>query len=156
MFGMQSWIYRFANVVGDKSRKNGQNVITDFITKLKANPNELEILGDGNQTKSYLHVSDCIDGMLFGFKSNETVNIFNLSPGDNISVKNIAMIIMDELGIKGTEFSYMGGTSGWVGDVPLTLLSSSKMQEIGWKPKYNSREAVRKSVRELIDKYHGG
>ena len=63
MFDMQAWIYRFANVVGERQT---HGVGYDFIQRLRNNPDELQILGDpGNQSKSYIHVSDVIRSDLF-------------------------------------------------------------------------------------------
>ncbi|HIJ99123.1 TPA: NAD-dependent epimerase/dehydratase family protein, partial [archaeon] len=93
-FGFQSWILRFANIIGPRST---HGVIFDFISKLKKNKNELEILGDGNQKKSYLHVYDLIEGMQFAIEnSNNSVNVFNLGSDDQIIVKEIANILIKE------------------------------------------------------------
>lgn len=143
MLGFQGWIFRFANIIGGKSRKTGTTVITDFILKLKQNPKELEILGDGTQRKTYLLLDECVDGMLFGFQNaNANLNIFNLAPSDNISVKEIADIVVKNLKLKDVGYSYSGGDRGWQGDVPYVLLSPEKMQKLGWKAKHTSKEAV--------------
>src|SRR3989338_2335719 len=118
MFDMQGWIFRFANIVGDKSRKKGRTVISDFIFKLKENPKELQILGDGQQSKSYMLIDDCVAGMLFAFQhSNEPINIFNLSTTDAITVDNIAEIISEEMQLKDVKLKYTGSTGGWPGDI---------------------------------------
>ncbi|MEM3738440.1 MAG: NAD-dependent epimerase/dehydratase family protein, partial [Thermoplasmata archaeon] len=97
-YGFQCWIYRFANVVGARGT---HGVIVDFINKLKRNPKELEILGNGKQTKSYLSVEDTVSGMLFGLEhANEQVNIFNLGSDDWINVTRIAEIVVEELGLR--------------------------------------------------------
>ena len=119
-FGMKSWIYRFANIVGDRS---GHGVITDFIRKLKDNPAELEILGDGKQVKSYLEVHECVAAMLFALRARETVNIFNIGSEDWIDVKSIAEIVAEEMHLPDTKFRFTGGERGWVGDVPKMQLS---------------------------------
>src|SRR3989344_5540853 len=95
MFDMQAWIFRFANIVGDKSRKKGRTVISDFIFKLNQNSTELEILGDGKQSKSYMLVDDCVAGMLFAIEqANDIVNIFNLSTTDSITVDKIESVVL--------------------------------------------------------------
>lgn len=145
-FGIKSWIYRFANVIGKRSN---HGVIFDFIMKLRKNPNELEILGDGEQNKSYIYISDCIDAMFYGLKAKNNVNIFNIGSEDQIKVKKIAEIVCEEMGLK-PKFRFTGGKRGWKGDVPLMLLSIEKIKSLGWKPKYNSEEAVRLAVKDLI------
>jgi UDP-glucose 4-epimerase len=117
-FDMQAWIYRFANVIGKRST---HGVIYDFIMKLKKNPEELEILGNGEQNKSYIYISDCVDAMLAGLKSDEKVSIFNIGSEDQVKVRRIAEIVCEELGLN-PEFKFTGGDRGWKGDVPVMLL----------------------------------
>jgi len=148
-FGFQAWIYRFANVVGIRGT---HGVIVDFIDKLKKNPKKLEILGDGNQQKTYLHVSEVIDGMLHAFeKSNDQINLYNLGCNSDTTVNSIAEMVVEEMGFKNVEFKYTGGKRGWPGDVPRFQLESSKINKLGWKAKYTSDEAVRKAIREILD-----
>ena len=150
MFDMQSWAFRFANVVG-KNQTHG--VGFDFIKKLKQNPNKLTILGDGKQSKSYVHVSDILDAMLFIIKNtNEVVNIYNVASGDYITVTEIVKIVVEEMGLKNIQFEYTGGSKGWKGDVPIVRFNLDKIYKLGWKVKYNSREAVIKSIREMLSK----
>jgi len=146
-FDMQAWIYRFANVIG---RRSTHGVIYDFIMKLRRNPNELEILGDGEQNKSYIYISDCVDAMFAGLKAKERVNIFNIGSEDQVKVKRIAEIVCEELNLN-PKFRFTGGDRGWKGDVPVMLLSIEKLKRIGWRPKYSSEEAVRMAVRDLIE-----
>ncbi len=147
-YGIKSWIFRFANVIGRRSR---HGVIYDFIVKLNKNPNELEILGDGEQNKSYIYIEDCISAMFHALKhSDESVNVFNIGSEDQIKVRRIAEIVCEELGVE-PKFRFTGGDRGWKGDVPVMLLSIEKLKSLGWKPRYNSEEAVRKAVRDLLD-----
>jgi UDP-glucose 4-epimerase len=147
-FGMKAWIYRFANIVGDRS---GHGVITDFIRKLKANPAELEILGDGKQVKSYLEVHECVAAMLFALRTRETVNTFNIGSEDWIDVKSIAEIITEEMHLPDVKFRFTGGERGWVGDVPKMQLAVDKIKALRWKPQVGSRESVRIAVRAMLD-----
>ena len=148
-FDFQAWIYRFANVVGIRGT---HGVIVDFIDKLNKNPNELEILGDGKQQKPYLHVYDVVEGIMHGFeKSNEKINLFNLGPDSNTTVTRIAEMVVEEMGLSNVEFKYTGGSRGWKGDVPRFQLDASKIKKLGWNEKYTSDEAVRKSIREILD-----
>lgn len=151
LYGIKASIFRFANIVAPISRKIGKNVIPDFIDKLKASPNKLLILGDGNQRKSYLYVDDCIEGMLFlSEKQTGKVDLFNLGTVDTITVNGIADIIMEEMHLTSASREYTGGNIGWKGDVPLTFLDISKAKKLGWVPKHNSAESVRLSARGLL------
>ena len=148
-FDMEAIIYRFANVVGPRST---HGVIYDFIKKLRANPDELEILGDGRQRKSYLYIDDCIDAMLFGVeKARERVEIFNIGSEDWIEVKEIADIVAQEMNLK-PKYRFTGGIDGrgWKGDVKFMRLDISKLKNMGWKPKYGSKEAIRMTTKWLI------
>src|SRR5271157_4794220 len=110
-FGMKAWIFRFANIIGSRS---GHGVITDFIRKLGANPDELEILGDGKQSKSYLEVHECIAAMLYATgKARDTVNVFNIGSEDWIDVKSIAEIVCVEMHNPDTRFRFTGGERRW-------------------------------------------
>lgn len=148
-FGFQTWIFRFANVVGARGT---HGVIVDFIDKLKKNPGELEILGDGHQQKPYLYVTDVIDGMLYGFEhSKDQINLFNLSCYSTTTVVWIAEMVMEEMGLKNVKLRYTGGERGWPGDIPRFQLDSSKLSKLGWTAKYTSDEAIRKAIREILD-----
>ena len=149
-YGMQSWMFRFANVVG---RRSTHGVIPDFVNKLRNNPNELEILGDGNQTKSYFDVSDCVDGLIDIPKVDKDaiVEAYNLANNETIKVKDLAPIVVDEMGLKNVKYKFTGGDRGWVGDVPITVLSFDKAKKLGWSTKISLEEAVRRTVRYLLD-----
>ncbi len=147
-FEMNSWIFRFANIVGPRST---HGIIVDFINKLNENPHTLEILGDGQQRKSYLHVSDCVDAMLFAVeKSHEMANIFNIGSGDTINSTQIGEIVVREMGLESVDFSYTGGKRGWKGDVPMMLLSIERLQSLGWEPIHDSRSSVVEAVRSAL------
>jgi len=150
-YGFNAVIYRLANIVGPRSR---HGVIHDFVQKLKKNPRELEILGDGTQTKSYLHVSDCVETMLLGLeKSSGQVEIFNVGSEDQVGVKTIAQIVIEEMGLKNVKLTFTGGVDGgrgWKGDVKNMLLDISKLKALGWKPKLDSKQAVREAAKSLI------
>ncbi|MBO8180804.1 MAG: NAD-dependent epimerase/dehydratase family protein [Archaeoglobus sp.] len=146
-FDMQAWIYRFANVIG---RRSTHGVIYDFIMKLKRNPEELEILGNGEQNKSYIYITDCVEAMLAGLKGDGKVNIFNIGSEDQVKVKRIAEIVSEEFGLS-PKFRFTGGDRGWKGDVPVMLLSIERLKKLGWRPRYSSEEAVRMATRDLIE-----
>ena len=153
LYGIKATILRFANIVAPISRTIGKNVIPDFIDKLKISPDKLLILGDGNQTKSYLYVDDCIDGILYlSAKQTRNVDIFNLGTVDTISVNEIADIIMEEMHLPSSRKEYTGGKVGWIGDIPLTFLDITKAKKMGWTPRHNSAESVRLSARGLLNR----
>lgn len=150
-FEMQSWICRFANIIGDRGT---HGIIVDFIAKLRKNSSELEILGNGSQSKSYLHVRECVDAMILAIcESTDEVNIFNIGSEDTINPTRIAEIIVEEMGLNNVEFNYTGGSRGWKGDVPKMMLSVDKMKKLGWIPKWESEQSVRKTVRSLMKGY---
>lgn len=147
-FGMRSWQFRFANIIGARS---GHGVITDFVRKLRENPEELEILGDGKQTKSYLEVSECIRAMQFTIAhASAPVNTFNIGSEDWIDVKTIADVVAEEMQLKDVHYRYTGGALGWVGDVPKMQLSIARLKALGWKPQKGSRESVRIAVQAAV------
>lgn len=149
-FDMSSWIFRFANIVGPRGT---HGIIVDFINKLRNNPSSLEVLGDGKQRKSYLHVSDCVDAILFAMgKSSDMANIFNIGSEDTINATGIGEIIVEEMGLKNVEFQYTGGSRGWKGDVPTMMLSIDKIRQLGWKPSHDSEKSVRDAARSLLGK----
>ncbi|WP_297516403.1 NAD-dependent epimerase/dehydratase family protein [Thermococcus sp.] len=152
-FGFRALIFRLANIIGERSN---HGVIYDFINKLRRNLEELEILGDGTQRKSYLHVSDTVEGMLKIFEhfkgTGKTVDFYNLGNDDWITVREIAEIVSEEMGLK-PRFVFTGGVDGgrgWKGDVKFMRLSIEKAKATGWRPRLNSYEAVRRTVRELL------
>jgi UDP-glucose 4-epimerase len=150
IFDMQAWIFRFANIVGKRAT---HGVIYDFIKKLKRNPSELEILGDGSQRKPYLHVDDCVDGVLHSFRnSHDKVNAFNLGCSTTTDVTTIAKFVVEEMMLNNTQFKYTGGDRGWLGDVPQVRLDVKKINRLGWKANYTSDEAVRKAIRDILEK----
>lgn len=146
-FGIKSWVFRLANIIGGRS---DHGVIPDFIKKLEKNPEELEVLGDGKQTKSYLHVDDCTDAILFASeKSKENVNIFNIGSPDTITVKELAEMVIEKKSPRAS-ILYTGGKRGWKGDVTKFLLSIDKIKNLGWSPQYTSHESVKKTIDEIL------
>jgi UDP-glucose 4-epimerase len=149
-YGIKSVIYRLANIIGADST---HGVIFDFANKLLKNPARLEVLGDGTQNKSYLHISDCISAILVGHKqSTGRVSVFNVGSQDRIEVKEIASAVISAMQMTGTKIEFTGGVDdgrGWKGDVKNMLLDVSKIMSIGWKPKYGSLEAVKRTAEEL-------
>jgi len=153
-FKIKSLILRLANIVGERSN---HGVIYDFIHKLRRNPKILEILGDGTQRKSYLHVSDCVEATLHLYEEFEEeeklYDVYNVGSEDWVTVREIADMVVETLGLENVEYKFTGGVEGgrgWPGDVKTMLLDIEKAKGKGWKPKLNSRQAVEKAIQELI------
>ncbi|EQB64388.1 MAG: hypothetical protein AMDU2_EPLC00015G0002 [Thermoplasmatales archaeon E-plasma] len=147
--GIKASIFRFANVVG---RNSTHGVIFDFINKLKKNNKYLEILGDGSQSKSYIHVDDCVDAMIHVFNRTTKTDIVNLGNSEVTSVKKIAETVIEQMGLKGIPMKFTGGPEGrgWKGDIKHAFLSIDKMTSLGWKNRYSSDEAVNQAVKESL------
>lgn len=146
-YDIESLIVRFPNVIGEYST---HGVIYDFINKLKINPSELVVLGDGKQEKSYLYVKDLINAIQYAWNSKTgKVDIFNIGGIDTINVSEIANIVVQNIGL-GSLISYTGGDRGWKGDVPKFSYDIKKILGTKWTPKLNSREAVDLTVKSLI------
>jgi UDP-glucose 4-epimerase len=147
-FLKRAWICRFPNVVGGRAT---HGVIYDFLKKLRQNPAELEVLGDGAQEKPYLHVSELIDAMLFIVQhSQERLNCFNIAPAVGATtVRHIAEGVV-RAAAPNAAIRYTGGSRGWVGDVPRFRYSIEKLRALGWTPKLSSTEAVDRAIRENL------
>ncbi len=145
-FDMRGWLFRFANIIGTRRR---QGVVYDFVTRLRQDPSRLEVLGDGTQSKPYLHVSECVDGMLFGYNhAAGRVNLFNLGVEDAIDVRSIAALVIEEMGLSQTRVEYGSLDRGWPGDAPQLRFDVSRLKALGWQAALTSEQAVRRAVRE--------
>lgn len=139
--------FRFPNVIGPNLT---HGVIFDFVKKLRNNPNELEILGDGTQTKPYIYVTDLIDCIMYMTKEMKPgVEIYNVGVETATSVTRIADIVCEVLGFQNVEYKYTGGNVGWKGDVPKFQYDLTKIHSTGWKAKYTSDDAVRNTVESI-------
>ncbi len=147
-FGLQAWIFRFANVVGGRAT---HGAVFDFIARLRRNPAELTVLGDGRQAKPYLFVEDCVDGMLFGWrKTTAPVNVFNLAVEGATAVGEIAEIVRTDMGLPGARIVFTAGARGWPGDVAQVRLNPSKLATLGWQARRSSTDAIRDGVRAAL------
>jgi UDP-glucose 4-epimerase len=150
MNDIQSWIVRFPNVTGERMT---HGVIHDFIQKLRDNPKQLIILGDGRQKKPYMYVQDLVEALLFIFQNaQEKLNYFNAGVKDEITVTEIAGIVCAEMGLHNVKFKYTGGSTGWPGDVPHYRYDLKKLNGLGWKAAHSSKEAVQLAVRSILEK----
>ena len=147
-YGIRPVIYRFANIVG---RNSTHGVIHDFLGKLKNNNKELEILGDGTQEKSYMHVDDCIGAMILIYEKTREGEVVNLGNAARTSVRRIADIVCETMGLDNVKYNFTGGFEGrgWKGDIKIAQLSIDRMLSHGWKNRYGSDESVYKASQEI-------
>lgn len=147
-FEIQTWIYRFANIVGSHST---HGAIFDFIARLQKDPKNLTVLGDGSQRKSYLHVKDCVQGMLFGFKAKQDslFEVFNLASHGVTQVKTIAEKVVSGMGVD-AKIHYGTEARGWVGDVGYTWIDGGRLGNLGWKASFDSDGAVEQAIHDIL------
>jgi UDP-glucose 4-epimerase len=148
-YGIQTWITRFPNVVGERFT---HGVIYDFVKKLEKDPSRLEVLGNGEQFKPYLYVKDLVEGILFVWKNaKDNVNVYNLGVESRTKVKDIAAMVIEEMGLK-AKIEYTGGDRGWIGDVPEFKYDLSKIHKLGWKATKTSNESVKIAIQRALGK----
>ena len=147
-FGFRSWIFRFVSVLGERYTHGH---IFDFFRQLSADQTRLKVLGDGSQRKSYMHVQDCVDGLLLGVqKADQKVNILNLGIDDTITVRDSIGWICKYLKVA-PRLEFTGGDRGWIGDSPLIHLDVKRIFALGWRPKFSIEEGVIATVRWIRD-----
>ena len=148
-YDFRAWMFRFGNICGLHAT---HGALVDFTRKLQANPRQLQILGNGRQAKPYLHVSECVDGMIYGWQhSHDQLNYFNLACEGATTATQLAEYVVDALRLQGVEFAYTGGERGWRGDVPQVRLDCNKMERLGWRAQMTSQEAARRAAREVTE-----
>jgi UDP-glucose 4-epimerase len=144
MFDIDAVAFRFANVVG-----GGQThgVTYDFVRRLRVDPTRLRILGDGSQSKSYIHVSDVVSAMLTVSDRDWTgFDVFNAGTGEHVTVTEIAGLVSERMGLEDVRYEYVGGSRGWKGDVPVVRLNSDKLASLGWRCAYSTTQALVDSI----------
>lgn len=147
-YNFQSWIFRFVSILGTRYTHGH---VFDFYKKLIQNPDELNVLGNGCQRKSYLHIQDCISAiMLATNKANQKINIFNLGTDEYCEVNNSIDWITNFLKIK-PKLVYSGGEKGWIGDNPFIFLNCEKIKKLGWKAKHSIKESIICTLEYLVD-----
>lgn len=145
-FHFQSWIFRFVSILGERYTHGH---VFDFYKQLLAHPNELHILGNGKQKKSYLYIQDCLDAIELAIqRATDRVNIFNLGCAEYCEVNDSIHWICDHLKLSPKKI-YSGGDRGWIGDNPFIFLDTQKIRVLGWQPKLSIQEAVIKTLEYL-------
>jgi UDP-glucose 4-epimerase len=148
-YGIQTWITRFPNVVGERFT---HGVIYDFIKKLRNNPEELEVLGNGEQCKPYVYVKDLVEAILYVIdNASEKYNVYMIGSDSRTKVKEIAAMVIEEMGLN-AKIRYTGGDRGWVGDVPEFRYDLTKINKLGWTAPHNSNESVRLAIQKALGK----
>ena len=150
MFGIAARAFRFGNVLGPRQT---HGVGFDFIRRLLADPRRLRILGDGQQSKSYIHVDDVVEAVLHAAGlATDAFAVFNVATGDYVTVTEIAELAVDIAGLPagGTQFEYTGGDRGWKGDIPVVRLNTDRIRALGWKNQRTSLQALRASMESVL------
>jgi UDP-glucose 4-epimerase len=138
-YGFRTWIFRFVSLLGPRYTHGH---VIDFWRRLRRDPTRLDVLGDGHQKKSYLHVTDCLSGMWVAIgRAREPINVFNLGHQDWIEVDGSVAIIVATLGVK-PRVVHSGGDRGWVGDSPRILLDTTRLRALGWAPTRSIEESI--------------
>jgi UDP-glucose 4-epimerase len=155
MFGLVGRVFRFGNVVGPLQT---HGVGLDFVRALLVDASTLPILGDGSQSKSYVHVDDVVEAMLVASATAEPYGAYNVATGDYVTVAEIAELAVEVVGLEpgSVRFAYTGGDRGWKGDVPVVRLSIERIRGLGWSPTRTSREALRESMAALAGAIRSG
>lgn len=145
-FGFQGYIFRFVSILGERYTHGH---VFDFYKQLLKNPDELFVLGNGEQRKSYLYIQDCIDAILHAMQyANDKVNIFNLGTDAYCQVNDSIGWISEYLGLNPKRV-YGGGERGWIGDNPFIYLDTKKIRDLGWTPKLSIQEGVKQTIKYL-------
>jgi UDP-glucose 4-epimerase len=135
-------------VVGPRAT---HGVILDFVNKLRKDNIKLVVLGDGKQRKGYIYVKDCVSAMMFIVKNaSAKLNIYNIASSGAVRVDQIAMSAIDKMGLKKVKIVHTGGRQGWRGDVPVSYLSSKKLNRLGFIPTHNSKHAIDQAICDII------
>lgn len=146
MFDFKATVFRFSNLVGPFQT---HGVIYDFMSKLKLNPHQLEVLGDGTQLKPFIHISDAINGIMLSFENQTSpYEVFNISNNTATSVRDLANMVINELKLSKVDVKFQESDRGWKADIPKYMMSSEKLAKQGWRLKYNSDAAVLQTIKE--------
>ena len=135
LYGLRGWMFRFGNVIGARMT---HGVIFDFIRKLRENPEELLIRGDGNQEKNYFLVEECIDGMAYAYRNipmteDKPCDIFNLGT-DSVTQGggDRGGSSRKRWGCRRPAIRIEGTKRAWAGDQPKVHITVDRMRQLGW------------------------
>ena len=156
MFGLSGYVFRFGNVVGPRQT---HGVGYDFIRRLSSDPGHLLVLGDGQQSKSYIHVADVIEAVLMAAaRTSAPVATYNVATGDYMTVGEIAQMALEVMGLDpgATELAFTGSDRGWKGDIPVVRLSTKRLRALGWTNARSTRLAMRASLESILEDVTSG
>jgi UDP-glucose 4-epimerase len=156
MFGLTGCVFRFGNVVGPRQT---HGVGYDFVRRLTEEPDRLDILGDGKQSKSYVHVSDVVEAVLLASEAApRPLATYNVATGDYITVAEIADLAVKAVGLDPgrTDFEFAGGDRGWSGDVPVVRLSTDRIRRLGWANAMSTAQAMDASLAAMVEELRSG
>lgn len=146
-YGIKGYIFRFVSILGERYTHGH---VFDFAKKLLADPNNIEVLGNGKQSKAYLYVGDCVRAIWHVItKCEDKINIYNLGPDEYITVDQSLDVICKAMGAN-PKRHYTGGTRGWVGDSPFIFLDCKKLKSTGWSANLSIRESVDATLKYLL------
>ncbi|HZS35973.1 MAG TPA: NAD-dependent epimerase/dehydratase family protein [Polyangia bacterium] len=149
LYDLRAWVFRFPNVVGPNLT---HGAIFDFVERLHRDRDVLRVLGDGTQTKPYLDVDDLLDAIAAGVAHPaEPVATYNIAGAGATSVREIAELVREELGLPSARIEFGAGNRGWPGDVPRFEYDTRRIRALGWTPRHDSREAVRRAIRAKVE-----
>jgi UDP-glucose 4-epimerase len=156
MFDLSGCAFRFGNVVGARQT---HGVGFDFVRRLLVDPTRLRILGDGTQSKSYIHVTDVVEAVLVANeRTYQPFRSYNVATGDYVTVSEIARLAIDCVGLDpaSVALEYSGGARGWKGDVPVVRLRTDLIRNLGWRCRLDTRVALRQALQSLVDEARAG
>jgi UDP-glucose 4-epimerase len=156
MFGLSACVFRLANVVGPRQT---HGVGRDFIRRLAENPRTLRVLGDGTQSKSYIHVGDVVQAMMLALeRSRGGYAVYNVATEDYVSVREIADLAIECVGLDptNTAIRFSGGKRGWKGDIPVVRLNTNRIRSLGWSNSFSSRLAVQNALQASLEELRAG
>ncbi len=156
MFDMRGRVFRFGNVVG---RRQTHGIGFDFVRRLRQDSTRLRILGDGRQSKSYVHISDVVSAVLLAHERDSSpFQAYNVATGDYITVSQIAHLACSCLSLDpgGVRYEYTGGDRGWKGDVPVVRMNIDKIRSLGWRPTRTSAQALSEAMQSMLADLEAG
>ena len=150
-YDIDGMIIRPANVIGARGR---HGLIWDLIHKLKKDQTKLEILGNGKQSKSFIHISDTIEGIFHIINNTkEKIEIFNIGSEDSIEIMNVAKIVCKNMNLENIMIHMKENEEdgiGWKGDIKKAHLDIKKLKSLGWNTNLSSIESADLTSQEII------
>jgi UDP-glucose 4-epimerase len=154
MFDLRAVAFRFANVVGPHPT---HGVCYDFVRRLAEDPTSLRILGDGTQSKSYIHVDDVLDAIDSDYEDiPDRFDVYNVATQDYVTVTEIADLVVRRMALTNVAYAYTGGSRGWKGDIPVVRFDTNKLRARGWRNLRTSAEALTDCIDSLIAELETG